>query len=155
MNCKTFTSPAGRQTCSQRDAIFSSLFIYIYIFIPFFFFSSVNCNIVAGYRVPINSYLCQYWRHWQSVVFRAANEDRRTGINTEKIATRTHPLQHKNMHKIRLGIVFILFRACCLYPQIYAFCFCFIRYATLKFFCSRQMRFADCVMDLEAEDRNK
>lgn len=100
---------------------FFHLYLYIYIYI---LFVCINCNIVAGYCVPINSYLGQYWQHSQSVVFWAANEDKRTGIDTEKIATYTHPLQHKNMHKIRLNIVFILFRAsqiCGLYPRIYSF----------------------------------
>lgn len=120
MNCKTFTSPVGRQICSQQRCYFF-IFIFIYIYI---LFVCINCNIVAGTVCPLNSYLHQNWQHSQSVVFWAANEDKRTGVDTEKIATYAHPLQHKDMHKIRLNIVFILFRAsqiCGLCPQIYSF----------------------------------
>lgn len=153
MNCKTFTSPLGRRICSQKRCYFF-IFIYIYIHILFVY---VNCNIVAGYCVPINSYLCRYWQHKQSVIFWAANEDKRTGIDTEKIATYTHPLQHKNMHKIRLNIVFILFRAsqiCGLYPRIYSFASVLSDFSRWTFFCLKRMHFADCVMDLSAEERN-
>lgn len=110
---------------TQRWYFFSFLFIYISLYT-----FCINCNIVAGYCVPINSYLCQYWQHWQNVVIWAANEDDRTGIDTEKIATNALPLPHKNMHKIRLNTVFILFRAsqmCGLYPLLW---FCFIIYFT-------------------------
>lgn len=118
MDCKTFTSPADREIYSQRCYFFIFIYIYIHTLL------CVNCNIVDGYWVPINSYLCQYWQHWKSAVFWAANEDKHTGIDTEKIATYALPLPHKNMHKIRLNTVFILFRASQishLYPCIYFF----------------------------------
>lgn len=120
--------------------LFFHLYLYIYIHTRL----CVNCNIVTGYRVPINSYLCQYWQHWKSAVFWAANEDKHTGIDTEKIATYALPLPHKNMHKIRLNTVFILFRASQishLYPCIYFFA-CLIWCFTLNFFfCLKQMHF--------------
>ena len=114
----------------------------------------------------MNSYLCQYRQHRQSAVFWAANEDKRTGIDTEKIATHTSTPTQKNMHKIRLYIVFISIRAsqkCCLCPRILVLCFCFYPIFRAEVFfifflfrcCCRLkwMHLADCVMDLRAEEK--
>lgn len=120
----------------------------------------------------MNSYLGEYRQHGQSAVFWAANEDKRTGIDTEKIATYTHPLQHKkkNMHKIRLYIVFISIRASqkmllvstdlilcfCFHPIFSRWSFFFVCFFPFLFRCCcrlKRMHLADCVMDLRAEEK--
>lgn len=120
----------------------------------------------------MNSYLGEYRQHRQSAVFWAANEDKRTGIDTEKIATYTHPLQHKkkNMHKIRLYIVFISIRASqkmllvstdlilcfCFHPIFSRWSFFFLFFFPFLFRCCcrlKRMHLADCVMDLRAEEK--